>query len=168
MAISMYEASAPVFTRMIGNLRNMLVKADAHAKARGYEVDVLVESRLAPDMFPLRRQVQIASDAAKGSMARLAGLDVPSWDDTETTMAQLIERLDRTLEYLAGFSPEQVDGSEERQVVVKTRMRELRFTGLQYLQGFAIPNLYFHVATSYNILRHNGVELGKMDFLGGT
>lgn len=168
MAISMYEASAPVFTRMIGNLRNMLVKADAHAKARGYEVDVLVESRLAPDMFPLRRQLQIASDAAKGSMARLAGLDVPSWDDTETTMAQLIERLDRTLEYLAGFSPEQVDGSEERQVVVKTRMRELRFTGLQYLQGFAIPNLYFHVATSYNILRHNGVELGKMDFLGGT
>jgi uncharacterized protein len=168
MAISMYEASAPVFTRMIGNLRNMLVKADAHAKARGYEVDVLVESRLAPDMFPLRRQVQIASDAAKGSMARLAGLDVPSWDDTETTMAQLIERLDRTLEYLAGFSPEQVDGSEERQVVVKTRMRELRFTGLQYLQGFAIPNLYFHVTTSYNILRHNGVELGKMDFLGGT
>ena len=93
---------------------------------------------------------------------------VPSWDDTETTMAQLIERLDRTLEYLAGFSPEQVDGSEERQVVVKTRMRELRFTGLQYLQGFAIPNLYFHVTTSYNILRHNGVELGKMDFLGGT
>ncbi|MEC9359994.1 MAG: DUF1993 domain-containing protein [Pseudomonadota bacterium] len=168
MAISMYEASAPVFTRMIGNLRNMLLKADAHAKARGYEVDVLVESRLAPDMFPLRRQVQIASDAAKGSMARLAGLDVPSWDDTETTMAQLIERLDRTLEYLAGFSPEQVDGSEERQVVVKTRMRELRFTGLQYLQGFAIPNLYFHVTTSYNILRHNGVELGKMDFLGGT
>ncbi|MDT0498474.1 DUF1993 domain-containing protein [Algiphilus sp. W345] len=168
MAISMYEASAPVFTRMIGNLRNMLVKADAHAKARGYEVDVLVESRLAPDMFPLRRQVQIASDAAKGSMARLAGRDVPSWDDTETTMAQLIERLDKTLEYLAGFSPDQVDGSEERQVVVKTRMRELRFTGLQYLQGFAVPNLYFHVVTSYNILRHNGVELGKMDFLGGT
>lgn len=168
MAISMYEASAPIFTRMVRNLRGMLVKADAHAQARGYEVDVLVESRLAPDMFPLRRQVQIASDAAKGGMARLAGLDVPSWDDTETTMAQLIERLDRTLEYLAGFSPEQVDGREERPVVVKTRMRELHFSGLQYLQGFAVPNLYFHVTTSYNILRHNGVELGKMDFLGGT
>jgi hypothetical protein len=166
MTISMYQASVPYFTRMLRNLKALLEKGVAHAAARKFDPAVLAQARLAPDMLPLARQVQIASDNAKGCPARLAGIDPPKFEDTETTCAQLIERIDKTLAFLATIEPGQVDGSEGREIVLKFPNNTFKFKGQDYLTFFAIPNFTFHVVTAYNILRHNGVEIGKSDYLG--
>lgn len=168
MTISMYQASVPVFIRMLRNLKAIVEKGAAHADAKKFDASVLVNARLAPDMFALARQIQIATDNAKGCAARLAGVDIPKYEDTETTLPELIARLDKTIAFLKTFKPEQIDGSEDKAIVIKTPRGDLSFNGLTYLLNFAQPNVYFHITTAYNILRHNGVEIGKMDFLGGT
>ena len=167
MTISMHSASAPIFLTMLANLSSWLDKAAAHAEARKFDVQVLLQSRLAPDMLPLLRQVQIACDAAKFGVARLAGVEAPRFDDGETTLAELKARIEATLEFVRSVPAEQVDGSEERPVSVPLRNREpMAFRGEAYLKHFALPNFFFHVTTAYAILRHNGVQLGKADFLG--
>ena len=168
MTISMYQASVPVFIRMLGNLKAILQKGAAHAEAKKFDASVLVNGRLAPDMFALARLVQIATDIIKGCPPRLAGVDVPKYEDNETTFAELIARVDKTIAYLKAFKAEQVDGSEDKAIVLKSPRGEMNFTGLTYLLNFVQPNLYFHITTAYNILRHNGVEIGKMDFLGAV
>jgi uncharacterized protein len=166
MPLSMYQASTPVFTRTLANLSAILGKAQAYCEARKIDPLVLTSARLFPDMFALARQVQIACDAAKGAVARLAGAEIPKHEDTEKSFAELQARIAKTIEFMASVAPAQVDGSEARDVVVKMRAGEVAFKGQPYLFGFALPNFYFHVATTYNILRHNGVEIGKSDFLG--
>jgi len=166
MSISMYAASAPLFLRMLGNLDQLLEKAEANAKERGFDPNVLVTQRLAPDMRPLSAQIQLASDSAKGAMARLSGGAAPSMPDTEATIADLRTRIANTIDYVKSVPASAIDGSEEREVVLKFPNGEMKFTGLAYLTGFVIPNFLFHVTTAYAILRHNGVPLGKMDFLG--
>jgi hypothetical protein len=162
----MYQASVPVFVRAFENLSTILDKSVAHAQAGGIAPSSLVEGRLAPDMLTLAGQVQRASDSAKGCAARLAGVEVPAFADDETTVEQLQARIARTVGFLQGIVASQVDGSEEREVVLKARDRELRFTGRDYLLGFALPNFFFHVVTAYDILRHLGMPIGKMDYLG--
>jgi hypothetical protein len=166
MSISMYQASVPVFVRYLGNLRAILVKAVAHAEAKKIDPATLVGSRLYPDMLPLSRQIQLASDMAKSAPARLAGVDPVRYEDTETTFPQLLERIDKTVELLKGFKPEQIDGSETRAVTIQTARGPFTQPGLAYLTQFVLPNFLFHVTTAYGILRHNGVELGKADYLG--
>lgn len=167
MSISMYQASVPVFVRGLGNLAAILDKASAHAESKDIDPAALTAARLYPDMFPLARQVQIASDTAKGAAARLAGVDIPSFPDTEATFSELRERIAKTIAFLDGFDAAQFDGSEAREVILKTRTRgDLHFTGQNYLLQHALPNFFFHVTTAYDILRHNGVELGKADYLG--
>jgi hypothetical protein len=166
MKISMYQASAPRFANTLRNLSAILDKAQAHADAKKIEPLVFTQSRLAPDMFPLSRQVQIACDSAKGAVARLAGTEIPKHDDTEQTFAELKARIAKTVEFVESLKPAQLDGSEDREVVLKLRGQDVKFSGLQYLLGFAYPNFYFHVTTAYNILRHNGVEIGKRDYIG--
>jgi uncharacterized protein len=168
MSLSMYQASVPVLIRGLNNLAAILNKAAAHAEVKNIAPDVFINARLAPDMYPLVRQVQTVSDTAKGCGARLAGVDVPSYADTEASFAELQERIAKTVTFLQSLAPEQVDGSEERQVILKFPGGEMQFTGQSYLLGFALPNFYFHATTAYDILRHNGVELGKKDFLGGA
>ena len=167
MAISMYQASVPYFLQLLGNLRKILEKGAKHAEARKFDTLVLFNARLAPDMLPLARQVQIASDNAKGCAARLAGVEPPKFADDEATYAQLLERIDKTVAFLKALKPAQIDGSEERAIQLKFPNQTFDFKGLQYLMHFAIPNVTFHVVTAYNLLRHNGVEIGKADFLGG-
>ena len=168
MSISMYSASAPVFVRMFSNLQRWLEKAQAHADARKFDANNFVGLRLAPDMLPLARQVQIASDAAKACMARLAGVEAPKWEDNEATLADLRTRAQKTIDYVNSFSPAQIDGSEEREITVPTRNRDpLLFKGETYLKHYALPNVFFHVTTTYALLRHGGVEIGKADYLGG-
>ena len=166
MTISMYQASVPVFIRMLNNLIAILEKAVAHAETRKIAPAVLLNSRLYPDMFPLSRQVQIASDTAKGGAARLAGMEPPSYEDKETTFPELIERLRKTIAYLNTLKPEQIDGSEKKKVTLKVRDEMMTFEGLPFLLNRVLPNLYFHVSTAYAILRHSGVEIGKKDYLG--
>ncbi|MGH8446778.1 MAG: DUF1993 domain-containing protein [Solimonas sp.] len=166
MTISMYQASVPVFIRMLGNLKTLLEKGGTYAEARKFDGTVLSDCRLYPDMFPLSRQVQIATDTAKGCGARLAGIDAPKFDDTERTIPELAARLDKTIDFLKTLKPEQIDGSETRAVSLPTRNGPIHFDGLSYLLTFAQPNFYFHVTTAYNLLRHNGVEIGKPDYLG--
>jgi uncharacterized protein len=166
MTISMYEASIPTFVHSLRSLRAILQKALAHAEAKKFDPTVLASARLFPDMLPLTRQVQIAADAAKGCAARLAGVEAPKFEDNETTLPQLIARVDKTLDYLQGFKAEQIDGSEERSVSIKLPKQTLTFPGLAYLRHWAIPNFYFHVTTTYALLRHNGVEIGKPDYIG--
>ena len=166
MTISLYTASVPVLVRALSNLSGVLDKAVAHAEARKIDPAVLLNSRLYPDMFALARQVQIASDNAKGGAARLAGVQPPKYEDNEASFAELQARLEKTIAYLNTFTPEQIDGSEEREVVLTLRSGELKFVGLNYLLGYLLPNFFFHMTTAYAILRHNGVELGKRDFLG--
>ncbi len=168
MSLSMYEASIPVLARMLGNLSNILGKAEANAQARSIDPKVFVESRLAPDMYPLARQVQIASDMAKGCAARLAGVEVPSWADTEASFEELQARITKTLDFIRGIDAAQLEGSETRTVVLKMRSGEISFSGRDYLLNFALPNFYFHITTAYAILRHNGVDVGKLDYLGGV
>ncbi len=168
MSLSMYQASVPVFLRMLANLSAVLDKAAKHAEAKKIEPSVFVTARLFPDMLPLSAQIQIASDSAKGCAARLAGVEVPSFPDTETTFPELQARIEKTVTFLKTLKPEQIDGSEERNIHLKMRTREVDFTGQVFLLHFAMPNFYFHITTAYAILRHNGVELGKMDYLGGV
>ncbi len=167
MTVSMYQASVPAFMRMLDNLSAILTKAEASAEARKIDPSVFVNARLAPDMLPLNRQIQIATDGVKGCAARLAGTEIPSYPDTETTFAELQARVAKTRTFLQSFSPAQIDGSEDKAIVLKFGPRQFDFQGLDYLFGFVIPNFYFHLTTTYAILRHNGVELGKQDFIGG-
>ncbi|KYF55260.1 hypothetical protein BE08_07290 [Sorangium cellulosum] len=166
MAISMYQASVPTLVRMLGNLSAILTKAVAYAEAKKIEPRVLLDARLAPDMLSLTRQVQIATDTAKGCGARLAGVDVPKYEDNESSFDELQARLAKTIAFLNGLRPEQIDGSEDRDVTIPTRNQPLTFKGLPYLLYFVLPNFYFHVTTAYAILRHNGLDVGKMDYLG--
>ncbi len=166
MSLTMHAATAPAFAKMLANMLAWLDKAQAHAEARRFDANNYLGLRLAPDMLPLSRQIQIACDGAKGCMARLAGIEVPKWDDTEATLDELRERIRRTRDYVAGFTPEQLAGSEKREIVVPTRTAELRFSGEDYLRHFVLPNFYFHATTTYALLRQAGVEIGKRDFLG--
>ena len=166
MAISMYQNSIPVFIHMLGNLSAILKKGEEFAKAKGFEPEVLVNSRLAPDMFPLSRQVQIACDIARRCIGRLAGLELSPIEDKEKSFADLQARIDTTITFLKTVKPEQVDGSEQKPIVVEIPGNKLNFNGAGFLTTFSLPNLYFHITTTYNILRHNGVELGKRDYLG--
>jgi hypothetical protein len=166
MKISMYQASVPTFIRVLTNLAGILDKGAAHAAARKIDPAVLVNSRLFPDMFALARQVQIASDGAKGGAARLAGLEPPKYEDNESNFPELKTRIDKTVAYLKTFTPDQIDGSEESTITLKVGGKPLTFQGLPYLLNYVLPNLYFHATTAYNILRHNGVEVGKNDYLG--
>jgi len=168
MPLSMYQASVPIFTQVLAALGNVMGKAEVYAAAKKFDPAVLIAARLAPDMLPLGRQVQLASDFAKGAAARLSGSDIPSWPDTEKTFAELQGRIKRTLDYIQAFKPEAIDGSEARDVAVKVAGRELTFKGQPYLLQFVMPNFYFHATTAYAILRHNGVELGKRDFMGNV
>jgi uncharacterized protein len=165
MSLSMYQASVPVFVKMLGNLRVVLEKAAAYAQAKKLDDSVLVEARLYPDMFPLRRQVQIAADHAKGA-ARLAGVEPPPYDDDEETLAELIERVGKTIDFLGTLTPAQFEGAEDREITRPVRGKPTTFRGTTFLLNLAYPNFYFHLTTAYAILRHNGVELGKADFLG--
>jgi uncharacterized protein len=167
MKISMHAMSVDVFTHTLGNLSALLEKGLAHAKQRKFEPAVLLNSRLAPDMLPLTRQVQIACDVAKNSVTRLAAQEPPRFADTETTFEELQARIARTVDYLKSLPPSAVADSEERDIKVTAGERTLEFKGLEFLQRWAIPNVFFHVTTAYAILRHNGVELGKRDFLEG-
>jgi hypothetical protein len=166
MTISMYQASVPTFIRMLDNLAAILEKAAAHAEAKKIDPAVLVGSRLYPDMFPLVKQVQIATDAAKGGAARLAGTEPPAFEDNESSFPELVARVRKTVDYLKTLKPGQIDGSEDRTVTWKTRTATKTMQGMPYLLSHVLPNLYFHITTTYAILRHNGVEIGKGDFLG--
>jgi len=166
MKISMYQASAPRFANTLRNLSSILDKAQAHCEAKKIDPAVMCGLRLIPDMFALSRQVQIACDSAKGAVARLAGVEIPRHEDTEQTPAELKQRIARTIDFILSVSPEKIDGSEERAVSLKLGGKEITYTGLQYLLGFAYPNFYFHVTTAYDILRANGVELSKRDYIG--
>jgi uncharacterized protein len=164
--LSMYDASIPSLKRALNNLSHILKKGEEHADAKKIEHSVLLNGRLFPDMFPLIQQVQIATDMSKGGAARLAGLEVPSYDDNETTFAELQARIAKTIAFIDTVKPAQMEGAETRDITIHVRKMELKFTGQSYLLTWVNPNVYFHVTTAYNILRHNGVELGKPDFLG--
>ena len=166
MTLSMYQASVPVFVRTLNNLSAILEKGQKHAEARKIAADVLPAWRLIADMFPLSRQVQIATDHAKGAVARLAGVDIPKYEDNEQTVEELRARIAKTVAFVGTFTAERLDGSEEREIVLALSFGERRFNGIDYLLGFALPNFYFHVVTAYGILRQNGVDIGKRDFLG--
>ncbi len=166
--MSMYQASVPVLKRMLNNLSDILEKGAAHAEAKKIDPAVLIASRLYPDMFALARQIQTATDTAKGCAARLAGKEIPKYEDNEATFPELAARIRKTVAFLDTFKPEQIDGMEDKSITLKLRGGDLSFTGMSYLLHFALPNFYFHVTTAYDILRHNGVEVGKMDFLGKT
>lgn len=168
MTLSMYEGSIPVLISMLKNLNGILKKGEAFAQAKNIEPEVLLNSRLAPDMFPLTRQVQIATDLARRGVCRLAGLDIESTEDNEASFPELIDRVDKTINFLTSIKPEQVEGTEQKELSIKAGGQTLNMTGIMMLLHFTLPNFYFHITTAYNILRHNGVELGKMDYLGKT
>jgi uncharacterized protein len=167
MKISMHAMSHDVFQKSLTQLLHIMEKGVASAKVRNFDTSILVNARLAPDMFPLVRQVQLTSDFAKNSMARLAGIDPPKFDDSETTMDDLVARVTKTLDYIGTVSVAALEGSETRDVKIPLRDRTLEMKGLPFLQNWAIPNFFFHYVTAYNLLRHNGVDIGKRDFLGG-
>lgn len=167
MSLTMYQASVPVYTQFLGALSNVLKKGAAFAEAKKIDPAVLINARIAPDMYALARQVQIATDHVKGSLARLAGVEVPSYPDTETTFDELQARIAKTLAYAKSFKPEQIDGTEAKEIVLTFGTQKFPFTGQSYLIQFALPNFYFHMAMAYAILRHNGVDVGKRDFMGG-
>ena len=166
MTISMYQASVPRFVNILGNLSNILGKAQVQIDAKKIPDAVLTAYRLFPDMLPLSTQVQIACDTAKGVVARLSGVDAPVFEDNETTLAQLQARIAKTIAYIQSVPADQIDGTEDKAIVTKRGDKETHYKGLQFLLGHAIPNFYFHVTTTYTILRHNGMEIGKRDFLG--
>ena len=168
MTLSMYQASVPVFVRALTNLAHVLKKGEAHATAKGVTDEVLLQTRLIPDMLPLVKQVQIAADMATRGAARLAGVEPQAFEDNETTLAQLQARIERALAYVQTFTPAQIDGSEARAIVLKMRTGELNFSGQNYLLQFVLPNLFFHCTTTYTILREAGAELGKSDFIGSA
>jgi len=166
MTISMYQASVPRFVNILGNLSNILDKAQAHIDTRKLDDATLTTYRLFPDMLPMARQVQIACDAAKGVVARLAGVEIPVHEDNEKTLAELKARIAKTIVFIQSVAPEQIDGTEDKDIVIKRGDKETHYKGMQFLLGHAIPNFYFHVTTTYNILRHNGIEIGKRDYIG--
>lgn len=166
MALSMYDVSIPAFVRALTNLSAILDKGVAHAKAQGMDANELIQTRLIADMDPLPAQIQRASDSAKGCAARLAGIEIPSYADDEATFPELQERIAKTIGFLKTIRPEELDGTENRVVELKLRGGPVTFDGKSYLLGFALPNFYFHVTTAYDILRHKGVQIGKMDYLG--
>ena len=166
MKISMYALSHDVFRKALTQLLHVMEKGIANAKARNFDPNVLVSLRLAPDMLPFSKQIQLTSDFAKNSMARLAGIDPPKFDDNETTMDDLVARVKKTLDYLTTVSAPALEGSETRDIKIPLRDRTLEMKGLPFLQNWALPNFFFHYVTAYNLLRHNGVDIGKKDFLG--
>ena len=166
MTISMYQASVPAFVRALNNLAAILEKGAAHAQARKIDEAVLLGSRLFPDMLPLTKQVQLASDSAKSGAGRLAGAEFPAFEDKEATFQELVQRIRKTVTYLETLRPEQIDGSEDKTVSWQTRSSTKSMQGLPYLMYHVLPNVHFHVTTAYAILRHNGIEIGKKDFLG--
>ncbi len=166
MPVSMYQISIPMFIRGLRALGGVLEKGRADAEARNFAPEVLVDARLAPDMHKLSRQVQIASDMVKNGAARLAGMEPPSYPGTESNFEELQARVTKTIAFLEGITEAQLEGSETRQITLKFPGQEMTFSGADYLTGFVLPNLYFHMTTAYNILRHNGVQLGKRDFMG--
>ena len=166
MPFGMYQASVPAFLNMLKNLSAILDKAEAFADRHKIEPEVLLNWRLAPDMFALTRQVQIAADFAKGTTARLAGREVPKYADEEKSFAELKARIAKTLAFLEGIAPDQIDGSEERDISTSTGPNAKNFKGQVYLLHYALPHFYFHATTAYAILRHNGVDIGKRDFIG--
>jgi hypothetical protein len=166
MSITMHSASVPIFVRMLGNMTVWLDKAEAHAQAKKFEPAVYLTSRLAPDMLPFTKQIQIACDAVKFGIARLAGVDAPKFEDNETSLADLRARIRKTIDFVESVPASKIDGSESRDVVVPRRDGSMTLKGEVYLKHFALPNFFFHVTTVYALLRHNGVELGKADYLG--
>lgn len=166
MTISMYRASVPRLANTLGNLSNILDKAQAHIDAKRIDVSALMEWRLFPDMFPFSKQVQIACDKSRSVVARLAGMNVPIYKDDEKTLAELKLRISNTIAFIRSVPPEQIDDTEDKDVVLPVSGKETRYKGMQLLLGHSMPNVYFHTTTAYNILRHNGVEIGKRDFLG--
>lgn len=166
MSLSMYQASIPPFIRLLNHLSNILDKAAAHAEAKKFDPSVLVQARLAPDMFPLARQVQITTDGVKGFAARMADVENPVFEDTESTLPELKERVAKTIKFLESFKPEQIDGTEAKEISITMRGKTTNYIGQPYLLTYVIPNFYFHLTTTYAILRHNGVDIGKRDFLG--
>ena len=168
MALSLYDASIPVYLQMLRNLSAILDKAEAHAKASGADLATYVEARLAPDMHPFSRQIQMASDAAKGGAARLAGIAPPSMPDTETTWEELKQRLQKTIDFVSSIKPDQVNGDENRTVELPLPGRTMTFTAKDFLFNFSLPNFLFHVTTAYGLLRQQGAPLGKIDFLVGA
>ncbi len=167
MTISLYQASVPVIQKSLTALKGVLAKGAAHAETKKIDESVFLSSRLSPDMFPLARQVQIAADFGKGPVARLAGVEVPKYDDTEATFAELAARIDKTLAFVGTFTTAQIDGQEDRDILLTIAGNPVTFKGQPYLLHFAMPNLYFHMSMAYAILRHNGVDVGKRDFIGG-
>lgn len=166
MTISLHQASVPVFQRSLTNLKGILTKAAAHAVAKKIDESVFLNARLSPDMFPLLRQVQITCDFAKGPCARLAGIDVPKFEDDEKTFADLMARIDKTIAYVGTFQSAQIDGQEDRDITITIAGNPVAYKGQVYLIHFGLPNFYFHMSMAYAILRHNGLEIGKNDFLG--
>ena len=166
MPITMHSASVPIFVRMLGNLEVWLDKAEAHAQAKKFEPAVYLSARLAPDMLPFTKQVQIACDAAKFCVARLAGVESPKFDDTETSIAELRERVRATIAYVKSVPADKINGTDDKDVTIPRRDGTLTLKGEAYLKHFVLPNFFFHVTTTYALLRHNGVELGKTDYLG--
>lgn len=167
MKVSMHSMSAPVFVRMLTNLSNILDKAAVHAETKKIDPAVFLNSRMIPDMLPFTKQVQIACDFAKGAVARLCGEEPPKWDDNEASFADLKQRIARTIEFVQAHQPAQFEGSEERTIELKIRGETIKLPGHTYLANMAMPNFYFHVTTAYDLLRKDGVEIGKRDFIGG-
>jgi hypothetical protein len=166
MSLSMHQCSIPVFIHSLNNLTALLKKGETHFAKEGLDASELINARLHPDMHPLSRQVQIACDVAKGAGARISGIEAPKYDDTESTFTELYTRIDNTLHFLSALSAEAINGTEDKDITMQAGPYELEFTGSSYLIKWALPNLYFHISTAYNILRHNGVDIGKIDFLG--
>jgi hypothetical protein len=166
MSISMHSASLPIFTRMLGNISQWLDKAEAHAQAKKFEPSVYLATRLAPDMLPFTRQIQMACDACKFGFARLAGVEAPRFEDNEASFAELRERIRKTLDFIQSVPAAQIDGTEDKDITVPRRAGPIVLKGEFYLKHFVLPNFFFHVTTTYALLRHNGVDLGKNDYLG--
>jgi hypothetical protein len=166
VTISMYQASVPRFVNILGNLSNILDKAQAYVDAKKLDIATLTSYRLFPDMLPMTTQIQIACDAAKGVVARLAGVEIPVYEDNEKTLSDLKARIAKTIAFIQTVTPGQIDDTEDKEIVIKRGDKETHYKGMQFLLGHAVPNFYFHVTTAYNILRHNGVEIGKRDYLG--
>ena len=164
----MYESSIPVLIRNLNNLSALLIEGADHAIEKGFDGGVLASSRLFPNMLPLTSQIQIACDVSKGAAARLSGIEAPSYEDNEVSFEELQVRISKTVKFLESIPADKIDGSEEKEIILKAGPTEFKFNGKTYLQNFLLPNVYFHATTAFNILRHNGVEIGKMDFLGAS
>ena len=166
MSLSMYQASVPRIVNMLTNLSQLLDKTQVHIESKKWNESALTQFRLYPDMLPMSRQVQIACDTAKGVVARLAGVDIPVYEDNEVTLSDLKQRIAKTMAFVEGFKPAQIDGTEDKDIITKRGDVETHYKGMQFLLNHAMPNIYFHVTTVYTILPHNGIEIGKRDYLG--